>query len=1194
MKTFWSASVARFRPFLLCLLFALGSAAAHAQFLDQGGLTGVVADPTGAVVPGAQVTLKNPATGFTQTSQSDASGVYVFSPIKIGTYSITVKEAGFVETTQQNIQVNIGQRGTVNINLRPGAAGESVTVTDAPPLLQAQDSSTGETFSARQINDTPLNSRNIMYLAQLAAGTTPSKSSRANGSGDFDANGMRAEQNNFVLDGVDNNAVTVDFLGGASYVINPPPDALEQFKVSTSNYSAEYGHSAGALVSASIKSGTNQVHGDLWEYFRNDALDTHDWAQLPGTPNTEYRQNLFGATLGFPLLKDKLFFFGDTQNNRIIFVQTQAPLTVPTLLERSGDFSELLTPANFGASKPTQLYEPHNNQVKQTCAARATTANPTGNNVLCANQIDPVAQAILNMYPLPNTSGYSGIANQNYTSMLRQPQFTFQWDARMDWNPTEHDQAFARFSFLNQRGDNEAPLGPVLDGGGGNGSTNVSGEQINYGNNFVGSETHTFSARLVNEFRFAYDYGHFGILNPGYNSSGEATALGLGGVPEGPDFPLNGGLPTTTISGGGGIASFGAHAYRPEVEYENEYQILDNFSWTLGNHSLKLGVSYQSIRSDTLEPPSSHPAYTFSGAQTGQPGVANTGSGIADFLTDNMSNGSIGPSGTFNDAQNLIAGYVQDDWHVLRKLTLNLGVRYEYFQPYKEMAGKMANFYTTSVGVSKGAGVYVLPSRDRNITLNPNFLNVLAQNNIALQYDNNERLTNAQETNFAPRVGFAFSATPRTVIRGGYGLFYQGQQQSGAQYNLATNYPFVFSDNFPAPSCTTGSKNCANNGYNLETGFSNVIAAGLTTSFSTPALAGQSPNLKTTYAQDFNLAVEQAFTNSFVFTLSYVGNNSRHLPSAINSNSTAVLLPSGSTQAYLPFPGFGSSSNLLYVGMSEYNSLQTKLQKRFSHGLDFSVNYTWAHALDDAADGLGNTIGYRDPNIIPIRQDLTNSASDTRHRLTFNGFYRLPVGRGLTYLSHSPYVVDALLGGWSTNVTFQVQSGNPFSVTTANQSNVSGGSAYAILKGNPFAPGGSPDPTNPSISCPTSVHNKAHWFNPCAFANPLPGSQLANYTNSTQVTDPATAMLFLGGRSDQIYGPGLQRVDMSVFKHFKTIESQYVEIRVDAFNLMNSPLLAQPAVQSIAQNGGQITGARSLQSFTPDGRFFQISGKYIF
>lgn len=255
---------------LFLFAFALGSSPAKAQFLDQGALTGVVQDLSGAVIPGAEVTLTNPDTSFTQTTQSNASGVYVFSPIKIGTYAVTVKAQGFQQITQKNIGVNIGQRANVNITLKPGAVSETVTVTDAPPLLQTQDSSTGQTFTTQEIDDTPLNSRNAIYLAQLAPGVNPSMGSRARGTGDFDANGMRAEQNNFVLDGVDNNSVTQDYLGGASYVINPPPDALAQFKVSTSNYSAEYGHSAGALVSASVKAGTNQIHGDLWEYFRND------------------------------------------------------------------------------------------------------------------------------------------------------------------------------------------------------------------------------------------------------------------------------------------------------------------------------------------------------------------------------------------------------------------------------------------------------------------------------------------------------------------------------------------------------------------------------------------------------------------------------------------------------------------------------------------------------------------------------------------------------------------------------------------------------------------------------------------------------------------------------------------------------------------------------------------------------------
>jgi hypothetical protein len=312
---------------------------------------------------------------------------------------------------------------------------------------------------------------------------------------------------------------------------------------------------------------------------------------------------------------------------------------------------------------------------------------------------------------------------------------------------------------------------------------------------------------------------------------------------------------------------------------------------------------------------------------------------------------------------------------------------------------------------------------------------------------------------------------------------------------------------------------------------------------------------------------------------------------------------------------------MLYIGNSDYNSLQTKLQKRITHGLDFAANYTWAHALDDSGNPLGNGIGaYRNSSIIPIRQDLTDSGFDTRHRFTFNGFYQLPFGRGQAYLSHSPRLVDAVLGGWSTNVTWQIQTGQPFSVGTANQTNAVGGTAYAILTGNPYAGGGSTAQQvanrNQNITCPATVKNKTHWFNPCAFSNPLPASLLTpfvagsnppvsicpdptiacqpqKYPYPTYISDTATAELFLGGRSNQLHGPGFQRLDMSAFKHFTTFESQYLELRADVFNLTNSPLLGQPS-GNIAQTGGQITTARQTQTYTPNGRFFQLSAKYVF
>jgi hypothetical protein len=1207
---------------LVCAVMLLAGGRVQAQFLDQGAVTGTVQDSTGAAIPGAMVTITDPATGFKLTTTADKSGVYSFSPIKIGTYTVTATATNFETTVQKNLLVTTGARVNYSPRLELGAVSTSVTVTEAPPLLQSQESVVGQVLSAQEINDTPLNGRNVVYLAQLTAGVAPSKGSRGNGTGDFDANGMRAEQNNFLLDGMDNNAVTPDYLGGTSYLINPAPDALAEFTVETANFNAEFGHSAGAVVIASIKSGTNDIHGDLWEYNRNSFLNAHDWTALPTTPNPKYIENEFGASLGGPVIRNRLFLFGDLQANRIAYDQPETVFSVPTAAERTGDFSELLSGANTSNGLATTLYTPHANSTPLTCPARAASAavsDPTGANILCpaaaTYSLDAVAMNILNLYPLPNTGAAHQVYN-NYIQNLAQPQNTFQWDTRADYNISASDQMFARFSYINARGNFAAPLGPVLDGGGGNGSLNVSGSQVDYGNNFVVSETHIFSPRLVNQFRFGYVYAHYDILNPGYNTN-DAAALGLGGVPSGAGFPLNGGLPTTTVSG---IASFGAHAFRPEVEFANEYQILDNFTMNLGNHAVSLGFSYQSIRSDVLEPPSSHPAYSFGGVITSKPGLNNTGYGVADFLTDNMTGGSIGPSGTFNDDQNNVAGYVQDDWKATKTLTLNLGVRYEFFQPYKEMSGRQANFYTTSTGVSTGTGVYLLPAEDQGkLTINPAFLALLTKDGITLQYDNNPQLTQPQHLNFAPRVGFAYSLDPRTVIRGGYGIFFQGQQQAGAADNIATNYPFVFSDNFPAPSCIAGATNCMNNGYTLETGFSSLIAQGLTSAFATPGLVGQSPNIKTTYAQDFNMAFEHSFTPSFVATIGYVGTNSRHLPIGINTNSTTTLLPSGTTQAYLPFPDFTGSVDVLYEGISSYNALQTKLQKRISHGLQFLATYTWSHSLDDAANPLGGGIGgYRDASIIPIREDLTNSGWDTRHRFTFNGFYRLPVGRGQKFLGHANGFVDALLGGYSTNVTFQAQTGNPFSVGLSRPTGlttVTGGSQYAIRAGNPNAAGGSPlvSATDPraisATTCAPSTRNKTHWYNPCAYINPLPSTNEITpfgvcpdptiacnpkYPYPTYIKDEATAKLFLGGVSDTTYAPGYTRMDASVFKHFHTFREQYLELRADAFNLLNTPEYGVPSTANDSVNGGLITSAHMLQNATPNSRFFQISGKYVF
>src|ERR1700722_18998887 len=392
---------------LLTLLFGaiLASNVAMAQ-VDQGTITGLVHDGSGAVVPNAEVTVRNIDTGLVLKGATNGSGIYVFSPLKIGNYTVSVTAKGFETTQRENLHLDAEQRLNVVMALKLGVVSDTVTVTDEVPLLQTQSSAVGQVISSETINNTPLNGRNWVYIAQLTAGVAPPfGNTRGSGTGDFVANGQRAEQNNFILDGVDNNTNLIDFLNGSSFVMRPPPDALAEFNLQTSNYSAEFGHSAGAVMSASIKSGTNQIHGSLWEYFRNTKLDAQPWKALTAPP---YHQNQFGATLGLPIWKNHLFYFGDIEANRISIANPNV-LTVPTALMRQGNFSELSNTSLTGQAQPIQLYQPGSGGT-QTLSCNGA------NNVFCANQINAVSQKILNMYPKPNTGG--GLITNNYNVNL--------------------------------------------------------------------------------------------------------------------------------------------------------------------------------------------------------------------------------------------------------------------------------------------------------------------------------------------------------------------------------------------------------------------------------------------------------------------------------------------------------------------------------------------------------------------------------------------------------------------------------------------------------------------------------------------------------------------------------------------------------------------------------------------------------
>jgi hypothetical protein len=1139
-----------------------------AQQADQGAITGTVVDPGGSVVANVTVTITQVDTAFTVIEKTNESGVYVAAPLNIGQYSVTCAAPGFKTVTQVGLMLNVNSRLGVNCHLEVGQVTQSVTVQASDQsLLQTDESSTGQVFSSKTINETPLNQRNYVFIAQLAAGVaqTPPNVSRGQGNGDFDANGQRPDQNNFILDGVDNNSSAIDFLNGASYVIRPPPDALAEFKVQTSDYSAELGHSAGAVLNASLKSGTNAFHGDVWEYLRNDVLDARSFMAAPG-PIPEYRQNQFGATIGGPIVRNHLFFFGDFEANRIIIGNTGL-YSVPTPLMRQGNLTELLSPALTGQPQATLLYQPGSG------GTQLLTCNGL-QNVYCTSQLNTLAVKLLNLLPQPNVN--NGRTYNNFSTNLNEINNVAQWDGRLDWNATAKDQAFARLSVSNNPFNVPVPFGP-LDGGGygSDGSNRLKSENLEL------SETHVFSPRLSNELRFSFEYGAY-LYDDVFLNTDQAANLGLGGIPY---TPGNGGLPGFQVSG---ISSFGTPCCLPTSEHANNSELVDDVTKVVGNHALKMGFQLQKIRSSfyQLGFPHGYPGYT--GLFTSQPGVAFTGSGIADFLADYQDSNDLSIADEVDQYRWYRAGYFQDDWKVTPQLTLNLGLRYDYFQSYSEAKGRQANFVVTSAALGTGSAQYQYPRGAADTNFGASFLSIAAKDNVSIVQSGNPALATPQKLNFAPRIGFAYSVRQKMVVRGGYGIFYGGLQ-NGFGNNIAMSYPWALQSGFVSPTCTLGQP-CQTDKLNLETGFTEQLANGpQNIPVTLPGVNTLQQNIQTPYTQSFNLSFQQAFSSSLTATVGYVGTTARHIQyNAVQHNTSyALATPGTNTQPLQPFPDFGAVRGIGFIGSSNYNSFQATLEKRYSRGLYFVAAYTWSHSLDDDQSFYTGSTP-QNLALLPLSNEYGSSDWDVRNRFTLNFNYQLPVGDGQRFVNRRG-ILNQVVGGWRLGGTFITQTGSPFTVTP-NIPTAAGGNAVALLTGNPYKGGGSPNATNPNVTCPAKVKTIQNWFNPCAFSNPLPGADIAP---GQLVTAPNLVVQYLGRGKNQVYGPGFNQLNTSLFKHFPTYEGQYLEFRADIFNTYNTPVLGLPS-GSINSNGGLISSASSLGANSPNGRYIQLALKYIF
>lgn len=1184
--------------------------------VDTGSISGTVTDTSGAVVSGAKVTLTNIGTSAALTTTTGADGIYKFSPVRIGTYKLEATSQGFQTVTETNVVVNVTSNVVVNFTLKPGSTSETVEVTAAVPVLQTQDASVGQVVNQRNVNDLPLNGRNFTFLAQLVAGVnSPQADTRGNAStGAFSANGFRPAQNNYMLDGIDNNSDTVDFLNGTNYVVLPPVDAIQEFKVQTTDFSAEFGRSGAAVLNATIKSGTNDFHGDVWEFFRNDKLDAADYFERTlnsdGTVKTqkgELRQNQYGFTIGGPVIiphvfngRNKVFFFGDYEGTkrRQGTVQTAS---VPTAAERTSGYTnlqDLITgqsgtstdalgrtmpkgtildpattrPVTMGQVDPvsgiTAVQTGFAREPFGTCAPSTTafTLAGCGLNMLSAGRLDANAIALLNLFPSP-TSG-SLFSNFTNSPVLKEDRRSF--DTRLDINFSQKDQLFYRFSLVDDPQFIPSVFGGVADGGG-----FYQGNQTALAQQSALVWTHTLSPTAVNVARVGLNYLHTTRNIPEANNlTGLPAQFGVLGIPQAHE---NGGLPAFGING---LQTLGGNAFLPSDEVSSTIQVNDDFTKIYGKHTFKMGFEYQHVKFSTLQPPWSRGQFNFDGTYTDVPNVGGGNTGRAQFLltpTASSVAGGVpyvgGPNNVYasnislsDNGKNYYGTYFQDDWKVSSKLTLNLGLRWDWFGLVYDHYNKQANFVPW--GPPSGGALYIIPPSGIANNLSTSFRSLLQLDGIGLAVTNQygKGLGKSQTTNFAPRFGLAYEITPKFVLRAGAGLFYNGFENRGYSPNLGENYPFQFSFNYSQLNDGTpinsflgcGSATPAG-GPTLETGFSCTPLDPLAVNAEGLQLRGIQFDYKTPYSMGTNLTLQYQVTPSMSVQAGYVGTFGRHLEVFPGSNNPTQLLPpntpltgSGAISAAaggLPWPDFGRNASYATTdGSSYYHGLQTSVNKRFAQGLDFLFAYTYSKVRSDALDLLNGFAGngYRAPFVpgMGIHADYGLANFDIRNVMHFSGSYQLPFGKGKQFMGNAGGASDAIIGGWTIVWAATLQGGQPFKLDCPSGTGA-GVNCYSFV-----LPG-----VNPRTSFQKTSDGNVRMLNAAAFAQPC---EVGSPGTPAGCLDLPGVGVLGGGEPSQVEGPGYKRLDLSLFKDFQLNERFRLEFRSEFFNVLNHPNFNYP------------------------------------
>ena len=1128
-----------------------GAGMAHAQ-LTTSDIIGTVTDASGAVVPNAQVTLKSLATNQARTVTTDASGTYSFTLLQPGHYSILVSTNGFKSTTIADLGVEAGDRARNDVKLELGNITESVSVEAQTPLLQSENATVSTTVTSQSVQDLPLNGRNYVQLVQLVPGANegPGNGLTSGGrpddrrqSSSFSVNGQDDTLNNFNIDGFDNNERVIGTSG-----VRPNVEGIQEISIQTNSYAPEAGRTAGGVINIVTKSGANTFHGSAYEYFRNDIFDARQVLQTTGR-KPELRQNQFGGSIGGRIWRDRTFFFGDYEGFRQVNGVTYQS-TVPTIDEYNAI-------NGIGGATPQQLVN--------------------GGNGTANYSINPIALNYLKLFPAPTNSN---LTNNYVISPTRTSNSTV-FDTRVDHRFNGNNLFFGRYTYNKVDSFIPPALGTVNGLQISGGRYIFAGPATNAAQQYAFDYVHTFNQNLIMDLKAGFTRINNLSLPLNYGKNAD-TQVGFGG-----NMNFNANSNVLTPISFGPFSDIGDGAYVPLQDIDNTFQYSGTLNWTHGNHNVKVGLSY--IRRQARNLQSAFPGGQYGFGLTTDNCLANTGynnttnscntTATAKQRQDNQLASSL--VGAFTSASrnyNLNtpdyrtfepSAFIQDSWKVRPNLTLIYGVRYDIFTPFTEAHGHISNFDFNQAKT-------LTPSTIGQALKVPGVNGVSSTADIKTDY-----------TNVAPRVGFSFSANPRTVLRGGYGIsYFPGNYTSNA--NLK-NAPWV---SVYSPTCVS------TRAYQIQTGPGQIspsainpdcatvgavgdFTAGLplpapqTINSNSLSFSAEDPHFRSALIQQFNLQVQQEF-GANVLTIGYVGNLGQHLPQTVNDINVPKPGNSIANPALAARPLSGILPNLSGVGLmlsqgySNYNALQTSFQRRFVHGLAFDGNYTWAKGMNTNVgfSQEGNEGAYNaDPTRIN-QIDYGVAENNIKHRFALSLNYQFAAGHHFSNGFES-----ALLGGWQMNTISVWQSGKPFTV-------LNGGGGSLGQYGNRAVPINNPGSDRPNQIGNGNLSKKTfgpngQFFNTAAFAPQALGTIGSAQRNS-------------------LYGPHFRHIDLSLFKDFKVFERATVQFRAEAFNISNTPSyqITQNSgnVQIGSSNFGQVTAVDS--NYTP--RLYQFALKLNF